>query len=607
MASGNKVLQFFIRARDEATSRLSKVKNAVAKMADAFKSAAEKIGRNLTNIKSGFDLLKGTAQSVGGAIRRFWDSVVAAMQYEALEKKWAMLLHDADRARRFVADLQKLGETPPFSREQFSAAAQSLNTFGGAALVNTKLLTDLGDTAYRTGNSVESVADVVGRAYAVIRDGQPLSRMKMQLVQMGIVTPEVAAQLEKMGKEGTFAAAQWDVLRNALAQSKGAMDSAMQTGDGLLNAVKGSWSGAVQEFGAAFLDLAKNELAYLLDTLKRFREDGSIQKWANTALEAIKPLVEAFGNLFDGESREITLDAAWEKMKSVFTWAWDSLANILRTWIETLYEKALYSLAKRFMSREDREFAERNFGYKGANRQGEIDEAFHRRNAEADARIAAAAEERRRRAAEKAANAAREKEAADAERQTREGVEAESAIRAELEEADRKAREKADHEASVAANADEEKSLRAQEAHWDRVADELEKALDPEAWDKTIADLDRAIENAKKVRFTEDQFASNREIRAQEKAEAAFERRVERLRDRQERGQRLSRRDLKMLEAADRRDAAVQEAQKAKADAEKRHREMLEKQERAIGVQNAIKDALEKNFQEQQKLMTVKG
>lgn len=611
MASGNRVLEFLIRAKDAATHPIRSVRDAVKKLADGIKSAAARIGANLANIKAGFDILKGAASVVAGGVRRVWDAVVAAMQYESLEKKWSMLLGDAERAKRLVADMQKMGETPPFSREQFSAAAQSLNTFGGAALVSTRMLTDLGDTAYRTGNSIESVADVVGRAYAMIRDGQPLARMKMQLVNMGIVTPEVAASLDEMQKSGASATAQWDVLRQALARSSGAMDSAMQTGDGLRQALQGSWAGAVQEFGKAFLDLAKNEMGYLLSRLKELRESGAITEWAERAKRAVQPLVEIIGNLFEGgEVRRVTFEAAWDKLKSVLVWAWDSLRNVFDYGGAALYANIRKAIAPLW----DRKGYLQQAGSLYSFRQGTINNQFRAANALADARIAQAAEERRRRAEERAnEKSASASGTADAAREADEKA-AEERMRSELAEAEEKAaREKREAE-EKAAREKEINERQSARSYWEgrktqnqSALDAMLDELDPDKWKRVLDDFDKAIEDATNniEKHTLSEFGSEKEYRRREKEERRFEKRLRKVREKEANGGPLSRRDRAILDVGKARDKAIEDAKAAKAEAEARHKEALAKQDDLLKEQRAIHAALEDNFQELQKLSAV--
>ena len=109
---GKKVLEFFIRARDGASKTLAGIGGAISRIGQGFKSLAVVALKNLANIKAGFDMLKSAAQTVANGLRKIWDTVVAAMKYEALEKKWAMLLGDAERAEALVKELNAMGRQP---------------------------------------------------------------------------------------------------------------------------------------------------------------------------------------------------------------------------------------------------------------------------------------------------------------------------------------------------------------------------------------------------------------------------------------------------------------------------------------------------------------
>lgn len=55
-----------------------------------------------------------------------------------------------------------------------------------------------GDVAAGTGKSVEEVGEAIAKAFANIRDGQPVKRAAMALKNLGAVTPATVAQLESM-------------------------------------------------------------------------------------------------------------------------------------------------------------------------------------------------------------------------------------------------------------------------------------------------------------------------------------------------------------------------------------------------------------------------
>lgn len=274
----NKIIEYVIGAKD-ATG------NAIKSALSRIKNFAASVGSNLQNIRAGFGMFATAAQKAGQFLAK-------AFQFEKMTVQFKTLLGNMDAAREHMAMLQEMGDTPPFSMEQFAAASRALMVMTDGALGFRKSLELVGDAAAATGQPVESLAHEVGRAYAIIRDGQPLTRATMALRNMGVLTPEVAQKLDDLQKAGASTTQIWGELEGALKRYKGAMEETEQTADGLIGAIGSQWDDALREFGAACLETSKDALGGLLDWLKQLREDGTISVWANKAGRAFASVAE---------------------------------------------------------------------------------------------------------------------------------------------------------------------------------------------------------------------------------------------------------------------------------------------------------------------------
>lgn len=85
----------------------------------------------------------------------------------------------------------------------------------------------------------------------MIRDGQPISRMVVQLRNLGLITPEVAAELNDMQKTGASNVEIWNKLQDALGKFSGAMADTENTVNGRLGALQSAWDDAAREIGAS--------------------------------------------------------------------------------------------------------------------------------------------------------------------------------------------------------------------------------------------------------------------------------------------------------------------------------------------------------------------
>lgn len=89
---------------------------------DDVKKGLASLGRNLMNIKAGFDMVKGAVAALGKAIKE-------GMQFEYMAAGFAKLTGSMENARAHMEMLRELGRTPPFSMEQFAEASKTLMTF----------------------------------------------------------------------------------------------------------------------------------------------------------------------------------------------------------------------------------------------------------------------------------------------------------------------------------------------------------------------------------------------------------------------------------------------------------------------------------------------
>ena len=275
----NKIIEYVIGATD-ATG------NAIKSALNRIKSFASTVGSNLQNIRAGLGMLQSAASKAMAFLQK-------AFAFEKMTVQFKTLIGNMDEAREHMKMLQELGDTPPFSLEQFAAASRAMMVMTDGALGFRKSLELVGDAAAATGQPIESLAHEVGRAYAIIRDGQPLSRATMALRNMGVLTPEVAQKLQDLQDAGANNAVIWGELENALKRYSGAMAETEQTGEGLMGAISAQWDDTLREFGAACLETSKDALGGLLGWLKRLREDGTIAVWANRTGRAFESIANA--------------------------------------------------------------------------------------------------------------------------------------------------------------------------------------------------------------------------------------------------------------------------------------------------------------------------
>ena len=288
----------------------------------AMSNFAKKVGSNLANIKSGFDMFASAATKAMQLVSK-------AFKFETMTVQFKTLLGNLSDARAHLKDLQDLGDTPPFSLEQFAAASRTLIVMTHGALGFKDSLKMIGDVAAATGKSIETISHEVGRAFAFIRDGQSLSRALMPLINLGVITPEVSKKLQDLQAAGASSVTMWREVEAALGRFSGAMAETEKTAEGLLGAIGAQKDDILREFGAALLDVTKGGLQFLLEKMKELRESGSITEWAKRARDAVYTVIGSFKGLSDETTRTKTFTALKDVLIGGFEDAANSAGRIL--------------------------------------------------------------------------------------------------------------------------------------------------------------------------------------------------------------------------------------------------------------------------------------
>lgn len=312
MASGNTVVSFTLRAIDRASSAIRRIGSAVAGVAKGLLSQG-------ANIQGWVSLFQGAAGRIQGIFSGLWGAIRESFKFETLTGQFRTLLGSMDGARERMTMLARVAEETPFDLEGVTKASRTLTVMSGNALGTREALLLVGDTAAATGAGIEELAFWVGRAYAMIKGGQPFGEAAMRLSELGAITPEVRRKMEELQASGAGSAEVWQVLQEHLQTFSGAMAHLSQTGDGLTATLGDTWSAAVRQFGDAFQGAAKEGIEFLINLLKKLQADGTIQRWAEAAVKALTPVKNLIQAVLGGdeETRGEALKAAWDYLKSV--------------------------------------------------------------------------------------------------------------------------------------------------------------------------------------------------------------------------------------------------------------------------------------------------
>src|SRR5690606_26350944 len=112
------------------------------------------------------------------------------------------------------------GQTP-YTRDEIFQASRVLEVFTRGALSTGEGLKMVGDIAAGTQNDLENTAFWIGRLYDALESGRPIGEMLMRLQEMGALTGEGRARIEKLAKSGQDITRIWPEVTKEFARFDG--------------------------------------------------------------------------------------------------------------------------------------------------------------------------------------------------------------------------------------------------------------------------------------------------------------------------------------------------------------------------------------------------
>ena len=508
---GSKVVEYIIRAKDATAQAVSSASGRLSSLGSRVKASFANLGKsimaNAANIKAGFDMVVGAAQRMASIVA---GAVKAAFRFEKAVSDFKVLTGSIDTAKAHIADLKAFAASTPLTFDDLAKASKLLLSFGASVESVMPNLKMLGDISMGDAQKFQGLALVFAQVQSA---GKLMGQDLLQMINQGFnpltviaqQTGQSVAELKDIMSEGGIS---FEMVAEAMrvATSEGglffnAMEEGAKTGEGLVSTLKDNWSESVRQFGSAFMEAAKGGLQFLIDKLQTLNKDGTIEMWAEKALEAlgkVKEVLQGVGG---------AINWVWEKagVGDAYHHVAGAVAGVSAA-AGSLFGGGSFGDAAREMNKAAiAEISKGHYAEKAA-RRGWLGtagtEAVAERDAKAegyDARKAAIAKRKAEQAAKEAAEAqAKADEAATEERKCIADMMAEYKAKAE-EAAAKKAAEKA----AEAERREQEKLAREQERLLEQLERERER-LAEKAYQKevklaqdAVAESSRAESNAR--------------------------------------------------------------------------------------------------------------
>ena len=207
---------------------------------------------------------------------------------ETAELQFTTLLGSSEAAEAHVASLFEFAAKTPFETEPIITASKHLEVFTQGALNTEEGLTLVGDAAAALSVPMDEVAFWTGRAYAAIKGGQPFGEAAMRLQEMGILTPEVRTEMEKLQKEGASSAEVWALLEGEMGRLEGSMELQANSWSGLTSTIKDNVAILNAEAFAPLFEFAKEVAGVFAEWL----QSKEAAAWADRMAAAVQRVID---------------------------------------------------------------------------------------------------------------------------------------------------------------------------------------------------------------------------------------------------------------------------------------------------------------------------
>lgn len=261
----------------------------------------------------------GAALAVKGistAFREARAAVGEAANRETMETAFIPLLGSAKAARERMAELADFAAHTPFQLPGIAAASRTLESLTDGALSTGDGLRLVGDAASAQNTPIEEMAVTIGRLYSGLDSGRPVGEAMQRLQELGAISPDVRAKLEKLQAEGKKGSEVWQVAAEELARFSGGMELQSQTWNGKISTLSDNWAQVRAEFGKPIMDALKPLLDEGIGTLESMA--AKAKEIGETIAYAMRFMIEAFKQ---GE--------AWNLAKLGLTLAFQESVNFL--------------------------------------------------------------------------------------------------------------------------------------------------------------------------------------------------------------------------------------------------------------------------------------
>ena len=152
------------------------------------------------------------------------------MKKVAASKRKAVAKASPGNLQALISDVRGLIES---ARRAAAGAINTLQVLTKGALGGSAALKQIGDVAAATNQSIEDTAFWVGKLFNFLQNDRPVANLLFRLTDVGIVSAELANELERLEAQGAGFGQKWAAVTKELERAKGGMDEEAKSLGGL--------------------------------------------------------------------------------------------------------------------------------------------------------------------------------------------------------------------------------------------------------------------------------------------------------------------------------------------------------------------------------------
>ena len=185
----------------------------------------------------------------------------AAAQMETLRVQFESMGLSIEVAKQHMADLRDFATSTPFQLENIAAASQQLFLLSEGILGGKDSLRLFGDAAAKAGQQdLGNFAFWVGRLFAAIKSGDPITEAANALLRLKGITVTTRDEMRKMSTAGAKGSEIWKVYTDSLKAAEGSMERLAKTTDGGISTMKDAWKELGAVIGEVFEPVTKGAI-----------------------------------------------------------------------------------------------------------------------------------------------------------------------------------------------------------------------------------------------------------------------------------------------------------------------------------------------------------